>query len=326
VSSASASTPVFLDIGSASTTPALAPASAPHNLLNSALTPAPASKTRRQANALDRALPASCDLSMSFDDVDDLFELVVAEPDPKQQKKKQKLTWVVKNFIQNSFEPMNINGHASTATLEKMAQMLSASIEKLHMPEFKCTHHSHPDTYGEVTPALVKHMLKKYSHETSITCEKETAFIDLGSGHGGLVCLIATLRRFRLCFGVELEPLRASYADPLADSFLKEVRRHNIRHSNVEIIAGDFLTCETTKRNLQLASLIWVNNVKFEDFNFKLLKMLDEVVPVGCVVVSFVSFITRQNDTGFREISAEFVENAAEWRDGRCKVYVIRKQ
>ena len=75
-----------------------------------------------------------------------------------------------------------------------------------------------------------------------------------------------------------------------------------------------------------MASLIWVNNVKFEDFNFKLMKMLDEVVTVGCIVVSFVSFITRQNETGFREISAEFVENAAEWRDGRCKVYVIRKQ
>ena len=74
-----------------------------------------------------------------------------------------------------------------------------------------------------------------------------------------------------------------------------------------------------------MASLIWVNNVKFEDFNYKLLKMLDEVVPVGCIVVSFVSFITRQNDTGFRKISEEFVENAADWIP-KSKVYVIQKQ
>jgi hypothetical protein len=54
---------------------------------------------------------------------------------------------------------------------------------------------------------------------------------------------------------------------------------------------------------------------------------LDEVVPVGCIVVSFVSFInTRQNETRFREISAEFVENAEDWRAGKCKVYVIQKQ
>ena len=74
-----------------------------------------------------------------------------------------------------------------------------------------------------------------------------------------------------------------------------------------------------------MASLIWVNNVKFLEFNYQLLKMLDEVVPVGCVVVSFVSFITRQNDTGFRKISEEFVENAADWMT-KSKVYVIQKQ
>jgi hypothetical protein len=337
VSLASASVPISLDIGSASVpapilvhapASALAPASAPHNLLDPALTPAPAPQKRRQANVSGPTLHGICNFFMPDPD----FELVVGSPhdypEPEPKKQKHKLKWVVKNFIRSSFEPMKIRGHASMASLAKMTQMLSVSIENLNMPEFKCKVAGHPDTYGEVTPALVNHMLKTYSREVSMTCEERSAFIDLGSGHGGLVCLIATLRRFRLCFGVELEPQRASYADPLADSFLKEVQRRNIRHSSVEIIAGNFLKCETTRSNLQMASLIWVNNVKFEDFNYTLLKMLDEVVPVGCIVASFVSFITRQNDTGFREISEEFVENAADWKQqkSKCKVYVIQKQ
>ena len=297
--------------------------------------PTPASKPFHPEVSIQTAsLPAFASASTlapvhqcDFSEEDLEYELVIGPPATKKQKQKPKLqTLVVKNFSRNSFDPMSIRGHASTATLTKMAAMLDVSIENLHMPEFKCTHHSHPDTYGEVTPALVNHMLKRYSHLNSMACEEQTAFVDLGSGHGGLVCLIATLRRFRTCFGVELEPTRASYADPLADSFLKEVQRRNIRHSNVEIIAGDFLKCETTKRNLQMASLIWVNNVKFQDFNYVLLKMLDELVPFGCVIVSFVSFITRQNDTRFRPISEDIVENAADWMQKGVKVYVIQKQ
>lgn len=107
--------------------------------------------------------------------------------------------------------------------------------------------------------------------------------------------------------------------------WLTEVRR-NIRHSNVEIIAGDFFKCEITKRNLQSASLIWVNNVKFESFNYSLLMMLDEFVPFGCIVVSFVSFITRQNDTRFRQISDESVANATYWSTKPQNVYVMQKQ
>ena len=278
---------------------------------------------------LPAVLPAETDSATSASAPD--YEQRIAcpqskPPAAKKQKQNPKIQTLVKNFSRNSFDPMTIRGHASTATLQKMAAMLSDSIEELQMPNFLCSHHSHPDTYGEVAPALVKHMMKKYSNETSVDCEEQTTFIDLGSGHGGLVCLIATLRKFQKCFGVELEPLRASFAYPLADSFLKEVQRRNIRHSNVEIIAGDFFKCEITKRNLQSASLIWVNNVKFESFNYSLLKMLDEFVPFGCIVVSFVSFITRQNDTRFRQISDESVANATYWSTKPQNVYVMQKQ
>jgi hypothetical protein len=53
---------------------------------------------------------------------------------------------------------------------------------------------------------------------------------------------------------------------------------------------------------------------------------LDEFVPFGCIVVSFVSFITRQNDTRFRQISDESVENAAHWATKPQNVYVMQKQ
>ena len=89
-----------------------------------------------------------------------------------------------------------------------------------------------------------------------------------------------------------------------------------MKYSDIQINFGDFFQCHQTLDFLKRASLVWVNNVAFTDINFRLLQLLDSTVPVGCVVVSFVSFLPshdRMNETGFEFISKTVVEEAGDW-------------
>ena len=233
----------------------------------------------------------------------------------------------VKNVIRQAF---GLNQTVFCAKFHpsvlQLSNMLSESRDYLNMPEFRCKHHGHVDTYGEATPALVTYMMQQYSKLCGVDREHQSTFVDLGSGCGGLVCLIAAFRRFSACFGVEFEALRASYADPLAQHFLQQLQNKNMRCSNVQINFGDFFDCETTKTFLKQASLVWINNVKFQEINYRLLLLLDNLAPIGCVVVSFVSLLNRHNESGFRKFSEELVAGAADWTDSPQMVYVIQKQ
>jgi hypothetical protein len=192
-------------------------------------------------------------------------------------------------------------------TLQQLAQVLSETKERIGIPTFfRCTHAGHADTYGEATPALIKHMMQQYGQLVSEETEKKSVFVDLGSGHGGLVCQMAAFRKFDTCFGIEYEDERASWAYRLANDFFEQLQRRSHRYSNIRIDFGDFFQSDTTLAFLRRASLVWVNNVKFDDINFRLLTLLDQSVPRGCVVVSFVSFLTRQtyrNETRFEAVS-----------------------
>jgi hypothetical protein len=226
----------------------------------------------------------------------------------------------------DAFQPKK----ARRATLKKVSALLEQSKAAVKMPSFRCKHHSHADTYGEGTAELVQYMPMKYkqlrNHELE---ETQLSFVDLGSGHGGLVYEVAVLMQFGTCFGVELEPKRSGYAQPLADHFFEVVRQQQLRHSKVEIVLGDFLKCSTTKTMLKQAGLVWINNIKFADFNYKILTLLNDTVPIGCVVVSFETLLSRLHNTGFTMISDEVVPDVADWlvsTTQKQKVYVMRKQ
>jgi hypothetical protein len=172
-------------------------------------------------------------------------------------------------------------------------------------------------------------MINQYQQLVNVQNEKDSTFVDLGSGHGGLVCLIASLRKFNACFGVENEANRASWACPLAEDFLEKLRRRTMKYSNIQINFGDFFQCQQTLHFLKRASLVWVNNVAFTEINFRLLQLLDRTVPVGCVVVSFVSFLTRHdrmNETGFESISETVVEEAGDWTFTPLTMHVMQKK
>jgi hypothetical protein len=70
-------------------------------------------------------------------------------------------------------------------------------------------------------------MIKQYQRLVNVQKEKDSTFVDLGSGHGGFVCLIASLRKFDACFGVENEENRASWACPLALALLLKISWQN---------------------------------------------------------------------------------------------------
>ena len=102
-----------------------------------------------------------------------------------------------------------------------------------------------------------------------------------------------------------------------------------MKYSDIQINFGDFFQCHQTLDFLKRASLVWVNNVAFTDINFRLLKLLDQTVPVGCVVVSFVSFLTRLNhlnETGFQSISKTDVAEAGDWTCTPLTVHVMQKK
>jgi hypothetical protein len=102
-----------------------------------------------------------------------------------------------------------------------------------------------------------------------------------------------------------------------------------MRYSDIHIRFGDFLKCQTTLKYLQRASLVWVNNVAFASINFQLLTILDKHVPLGCVVLSFVSFLPRldvKNDSGFEKITEYTLPEATDWTVTPQKVHVMQKK
>jgi hypothetical protein len=238
---------------------------------------------------------------------------------------------IVKNFVTKAFNKKANDFHDKfNASLKDLADLLSKATTDVGVPQlFRCTHQGHVDTYGGVTPKLIEVMITQYQRLVNVQKEKNSTFVDLGSGHGGLVCLIASLRKFDACFGVENEANRASWACPLAENFLAKLRRRNMKYSNIQINFGDFFQCHQTLDFLKRASLVWVNNVAFTDINFRLLQLLDRTVPVGCVVVSFVSFLTRHdrmNETGFESISKTYVNEAGDWTCTPLPVHVMQKK
>ena len=236
----------------------------------------------------------------------------------------------VKNVDEKAWFPRRHEFYTDPNLTKTLADLLSTSRDTVEVPLlFRCSKIGHPDTYGEVTPELIKFMMQQYDQLVHRNSEYNSTFVDLGSGIGGLVCFIAGLRRFKACFGVENEPNRASYADPLVKDFLVRLQRRSMRYSDIHIRFGDFLKCDTTLDYLHQASLVWVNNVAFASINFQLLSILDKHVPLGCVVMSFVSFLPHldcRNDSGFEKILEYELKEAADWTGTPQKVHVMQKK
>jgi hypothetical protein len=264
------------------------------------------------------------------------FKRLREAPGPASAPASSKRAQIVKNFVTKAFnKKANDFPDKFNPNLKDLADLLSKAKTDVGVPQlFKCKHQGHVDTYGEVTPKLIEVMIKEYQQLVNVQKEKESTFVDLGSGHGGLVCLIASLRKFNACFGVENEPNRASWAESLAENFLAKLRCRSMKYSDIQINFGDFFQCHQTLDFLKRASLVWVNNVAFTDINFRLLQLLDRTVPVGCVVVSFVSFLPnhdrishdRMNKTGFEFISKTVVKEAGDWTFTPLPVHVMQKK
>jgi hypothetical protein len=246
------------------------------------------------------------------------------DPEPKLKKRQ-----IVQNVVRAAWNTKTKDWSSRfRPTLQTLAQVLSETKDRIGIPTFfRCSNAGHADTFGEATPALITHMMQQYGRLVSEETEKKSAFVDLGSGHGGLVCQMASFRKFDTCFGIEYEAERASWAYRLANNFFERLQRRSYGYSNIQIDFGDFFESDTTLAFLRRASLVWVNNVKFDDINFKLLTLLDKCVPRGCIVVSFVSFLThRTNETGFQIVSEISVAGAAGWTHKPQMVYVMQKQ
>jgi hypothetical protein len=115
------------------------------------------------------------------------------DPEPKLKKRQ-----IVQNVVRAAWNTKTKDWSSRCRpTLQTLAQVLSETKDRIGIPTvFRCSHAGHADTHGEAMPALIKHMMQQYGQLVSEETEKKSAFVDLGSGHGGLVCQMASFRKF----------------------------------------------------------------------------------------------------------------------------------
>ncbi len=190
----------------------------------------------------------------------------------------------------------------------------------------------HSSGFGEVEMPLISFLLSKHSEHVKKTVSSQT-FVDIGSGLGKAVCLIATLQpQFKNCFGIELKPDRHAHAKKLAHEFTTKALREDIIFSPITLAEGSCLTAEICKTKLKDAGLVWINNEIFEvQLNQDILRLLTETVPTGCIVVSFKELflsnrrLPLKQSADFKVISEELVANAQNWKHGPIKTFVIQR-
>ena len=81
----------------------------------------------------------------------------------------------------------------------------------------------------------ISFLLSKHAENVKKTVSSQN-FVDIGSGLGKAVCLIATLQpQFKNCFGIELLSDRHDHAKKLANEFTAKALREDIIFSPITL-------------------------------------------------------------------------------------------
>jgi hypothetical protein len=181
---------------------------------------------------------------------------------------------------------------------------------------------------------------KKYNASHSFGPTNLQTFVDIGSGVCNIVLKMSVLMHdFRMCFGIEIVPFRAKFAQSACQSFASNAAAASVPFCKIiQAETGDACANRHSQEALESAGLVWINNEIFgEEDNMKIFELLNALVPVGCVIATFQPLLqTKRNNPqvlvsptpcDFTVHSPEEVANACSWGYGsghKC-VFIIQR-
>ncbi|PIC21749.1 hypothetical protein B9Z55_026472 [Caenorhabditis nigoni] len=143
-------------------------------------------------------------------------------------------------------------GHLATV----LARMLSAEDERVLKKHYKSFSN---ETYGATTTQQMKHLLDQ------LGVKEDDVIFDLGSGIGQLVTFTASYANVAKVYGIETCALPAAIAAKISENFQRLMNFFGKVSSPFKLIKGDFLTAENSELIKKEATIIFMNNLRFDN-------------------------------------------------------------
>lgn len=219
--------------------------------------------------------------------------------------------------------------HVNLKLCEFILTQTYARTVSLEVGDLRKYKNGEDNVYGELLPAFVSKILKK---DTGL--KSNQVFVDLGSGVGNVV-LQAALEIGCESWGCEFMPNACKLADLQKKEFEARCRLWGLAKGDIHLQKGDFLKNEATRRALQKADVVLVNNQAFtsklnEDLTNLFLDLKD-----GAKVVSLKSFAPVGSQNQSRSAGAihnildvvekTYYSHCVSWTDAPGTYYVATK-
>ena len=193
--------------------------------------------------------------------------------------------------------------------------------------------------YGEATSGIIELLCQVHDErsKSGSGCLPRRSFVDIGSGIGNIVLQMSALNpNFDYSFGIEIRQDRACFAQEACNVFTRLAVAKSIPFCCIQAQEGDCFKDTKCKVALKRAGLIWINNEIFEEQDqLKLYKLLNLLVPKGCIIISFKEIVmtkrtaeTQPKDpSDFTVFPPRQILHSNSWEDPRSlkKVFIIQR-
>lgn len=141
------------------------------------------------------------------------------------------------------------------------------------------------EVYGETGNQIVYEILRKCN------VKKNSLFVDLGSGIGNVVFLVAAVSGCK-CFGVEFLPAPFTFSRMQNYQFNSRMLMYGRSvGKNIELVQADFLTNQRVHEYISQADIVFCNNYAFEvDVNVRLGHIYMRYMKEGAYLVTFKEY------------------------------------
>ncbi|PIC21751.1 hypothetical protein B9Z55_026473 [Caenorhabditis nigoni] len=206
----------------------------------------------------------------------------------KREKPRSILTaarWRKVHLDSDSFK----EGHLIT----QLARMLSTVDERVLKKHYKSFS---SETYGATTTQQMKNILDQ------LNVTKKDVIMDLGSGIGQLATFIVSYVDVKKTYGIEKCPRPAEIATRVSENFKRLMAFFGKVPSPYELIEGSFLTPENSELIKKEATIIFMNNLLFDNGLMDDLKKILHLCKSGTrIVVTKPLDMTRMTEKNFVE-------------------------
>ena len=165
-------------------------------------------------------------------------------------------------------------------------------------------------------------------------------FVDIGSGLGNIVLQMSALQpNLKCCFGIELERPRAAFAMEACRVFTADASKKNVPFCQIQAQEGNCFKDACCKQALMSAGIVWINNEIFStEDNLKVFQFLNSLVPVHCIIMSFVELLVTKRSSKTTPLSDQphdfvvhaprQVRNACSWLhpEKSKQIFIIQRK